>query len=71
MLKKGKYYNFNFGKEDNDTTKVKAEPLVGSANYLDVKRSLFWGDTKIKFTKRFHYRIYTAKILIGLYYFPS
>jgi hypothetical protein len=71
VLKKGKYYNFNFGKEDKDTTKVKAEPLVGIANYLDVKRSLYWSDTKIKCTKPFHYRIYTTKNLIGLYYSPS
>lgn len=70
LLRKGKSYYFDFGKEDNDTTKVKVEPLAGSANYLHVKRSRFWGDTKIKFTKPFHYRLYTTKNLIGLYYSP-
>lgn len=66
VLKEGKYYSFVFGNDNNDTTGVK--PLGGLASYLHVKRSRFWGDTKIKFTKRFHYRLYTTKNLIGLYY---
>lgn len=68
LLKKGKCYYFDFDK--NDSTSVKAEPLVGISNYLHVKRSRFWGDTKIKFTKRFRYRLYTTKNIIGLYYSP-
>jgi hypothetical protein len=71
VLREGKYYNFSFGNEDNDTTKLEAKPLVGNANYLHVKKSRFWGDTKIKFTKRFHYLIYTTKDLIGFYYSPN
>lgn len=70
LLRKRKFYYFYFGKEDNETTNVEVEPLVGIANNLHVKRSRFWGDTKIKFTKRFHYRLYTSKNLIGLYYSP-
>ncbi|MDA3616535.1 hypothetical protein [Polluticaenibacter yanchengensis] len=69
-LKKGGYYNFTFGNKGSDTIKVVGEPLVGHASYLHVIRSRYWGDTKIKFTKRFHYRLYTTKNLIGLYYFP-
>lgn len=68
VIKKGRYYSFVFGNRDNDTVKVEVEPLVGNASYLHVKRSRFWGDTKIKFTKRFHYRLYTTKNLIGLCY---
>lgn len=70
-LKKGRYYNFVFGTNDNDTTKAKVPLLVGNASYLHVKASRFWGDTKIKFTRRFHYRLYTTKNLIGLYYSPD
>lgn len=70
VLTKGKYYNFSFGKEENDTTKVEAKPLAGNASYLHIKASRFWGETGIKFTKRFHYRIYTTKNLLGLYYSP-
>lgn len=67
-LKKGKSYYFDFGKVDSTT--IESERLVGIANYLHVTKSRFWGDTKIKFTKRFHYRLYTTKNLIGLYYSP-
>lgn len=70
LLRKGKSYYFDFSREDDDTTKA-VEPLVGTANYLHVKKSYYWGDTKIKFTKRFHYRLYITKNLIGLYYSPS
>ena len=69
-LKKGGYYNFVFSNKDSDTIKVGGEPLIGHASYLHVKRSRFWGDTKIQFTKRFHYRLYITKNLIGLYYSP-
>lgn len=72
QLKKGKYYYFDFGGEDNDTTKAKIDPLKGVMNYLDVKNNKFFidGETKIKFTKRFHCRLYKTKNLIGLYYVP-
>ena len=70
MLRKGNYYNFDFGKENNGIANAEEEPLVGIANYLHVKKSYFWGETKIKFTKRFHDRIYTTQNLIGVYYSP-
>lgn len=70
VLKKGRCYSFDFGNSDNDTAKTEVEPLVGNASYLHVKKSRFWGDTKIKFTKRFHNRLYTTKNLIGLCYSP-
>lgn len=69
QLRKGKSYYFDFGRTNHDTTKVEAVPLSGSASYLHVKNSRFFNDgkTKIKFEKRFHYRIYTTRNLIGLY----
>ncbi len=73
LLKKGEYYYFDFGNANNKIAKEKTDPLSGIANYSDVKnKSVFIdGDTKIRFTKRFHYRLYTTKNLIGLFYTPS
>lgn len=70
QLRKGKSYYFDFGRTNHDTTKVETVPLSGSASYLHVKDSRFFNDgkTKIKFEKRFHYRIYMTRNLIGLYY---
>ena len=68
LLKKGRYYVF--GNTDHATSTADAEPLLGNISYLHVKRSKFWGDTKIKFSKRFHNRLYTTLNLNGLYYSP-
>lgn len=70
LLKKGRYYAFVFRNKDHATTNPDAEPLLGNISYLHVKTSKFWGDTKIKFSKRFHNRMYTTKNLNGLYYIP-
>lgn len=71
LLKTGRYYYFEFGKGKNEA-KDKVEPLTGVMNNLDIKNDHVFvdGDTRIKFTKRFHYRLYTTKNLIGLYYSP-
>ena len=70
VVTKGSYYYFDFKNAPDGPGDVK--PLTGIANYLDVKNSHFFidGDTKIKFTRRFHRRIYTTRNLIGLYYSP-
>lgn len=73
LLKKGEYYYFVFGDAKHKDNKDKVEPLSGVANYLDVQNKYVFidGDTKIKFTKRFHCRIYITKNLMGLYYVPN
>lgn len=70
LLKKGKSYYFDFG---NNKAIEEIEPLIGIANNLDVKeKSIFIdGNTKIRFTKRFHYRLYTTNNLKGLFYVPN
>ena len=67
ILKKGEYYYFDF--RDNESSK-KGEVLSGIANNLDVKNKkvLIEGRTRIRFTKRAHYYLYTTKNLIGIYY---
>ncbi len=70
LIRKGNKYKFIWGIMDTDTS-ASVEPLVGISNYLHVKKSRYWGDSKIKFTKRFHYRLYNTRNLIGLYYVPS
>ncbi|KAF5040342.1 hypothetical protein DSECCO2_534460 [anaerobic digester metagenome] len=71
LLKKGRSYYFDFG--SNTATEEQVEPLSGIANNLDVKsRPVFIdGKTKIRFTKRFHYRLYTTNNLKGLFYVPN
>lgn len=73
LLKRGGYYYFNFGTNNDGIVEEKTEPLSGIVNNLDVKnKSTFIdGNTKIKFTKRFHYRLYTTNNLIGLFYVPN
>jgi hypothetical protein len=73
QLSKGKRYCFDFGGKNNNPANIEAVPLSGSASYLHVKNSRFFtdGKTRIKFTKRFHYRLYMTKNLIGLYYSPG
>lgn len=70
QLRKGKSYYFDFGTTTKDTAKVETVPLSGSASYLHVDNSQFFTDgrTRIRFEKRFHYRIYMTRNLIGLYY---
>lgn len=72
LLKKREYYYFDF-RNNNEPTENKIEPLSGISNYLDVKNKNVFvdGNTRIRFTKRFHYRLYTTKNLIGLYYVPK
>jgi hypothetical protein len=73
QLKRGGYYNFNFNNSNQKISDEKIKPLSGIANYSDIEnKSVFIiGDIKIKFTKRFHYRLYMTKNLIGLYYIPD
>ena len=73
ILKRGGYYYFTFGDPDKKVTEEKVEPLTGIVNYLDIKNKPFFidGRTRIKFTKRFHYRLYFTKNLLGLYYVPN
>ncbi|MFM2293027.1 MAG: hypothetical protein RIS29_2840 [Bacteroidota bacterium] len=71
-IKKGHSYRFDLNcKNDSCGDKV-TKPLCGIANYLDVtnKKEFIDGNTRIKFTKRYHYRIYMTKNLVGLYYVP-
>lgn len=72
MIVKGKYYYFDFVNPIKESTKDKVEPLSGVANHLDVKNKNMFvdGNTRIRFTKRFHYRLYTTNNLVGLYYIP-
>lgn len=71
LLKTGQYYHFDFGDGENGA-KDEVQPLTGIVNNLDVKNNHVFvdGRTRIKFTRRFHYRLYTTKNLIGLYYSP-
>lgn len=71
LLKKGRSYYFDFCRDKS--TADKGEPLSGVANNLDIKnKSVFIdGKTRIRFTKRFHYRLYTTDNLKGLFYIPS
>jgi hypothetical protein len=73
LLKRGGYYYFDFDNSNNKNTEEKIEPLSGIVNYRDVKNksAFIVGGTKIRFTKRFHYRLYFTKNLIGLYYIPN
>lgn len=70
LLRKGKRYYFDFGEENSDSSRVAIVPFTGNASYLHVKNSRFFvdGKTRIKFEKRFHYRLYSSRNLIGLYY---
>jgi len=76
-IKRGKYYFFIFG-DSSKQTLGNIEPLKGRMNNLDFRpKSIFRpkptfidGTTKIRFTKRFHYKLYPARNLIGLYYIP-
>lgn len=72
-IKIGSYYYFDFNKKSNDDGKSEISPLAGIVNNLDVKNNNTFvdGKTRIKFTKRFHYRLYVTKNLIGLYYQPN
>jgi hypothetical protein len=69
LLKTGLRYYFDFGSRGNGT-KDKLESLAGIINNSDVKNNHVFvdGHTRIKFTRRWHYRLYTTKNLIGLYY---
>jgi hypothetical protein len=71
LLKTGRYYYFDFGNGQNGA-KDEVQPLTGIMNNLDVKNDHVFvdGRTRIKFTRRFHCRLYTTKNLIGLYYSP-
>lgn len=73
LLKKGNYYDFDFGNNDKNNAGNGAETLDGVVNYLDIdnKAAFVDGKTRIKFTKRFHYRLYTTKNLIGIHYIPN
>jgi len=73
ILKKGGYYYFIFGNPNKKVTEEKVEPLTGIVNHLDVKNKPVFidGNTKIRFTKRFHYKLYFTKNLLGLYYVPN
>ena len=73
LLKKGNYYYFDIGINSKKATEDNIEALTGIANYLDVKNKPVFvdGNTKIRFTKRFHFRLYTTKNLIGLFYIPD
>ncbi len=68
-IKKGKRYYFDFSREGNDTVKY-GPPLAGLASHLHVKMSRFFmvGNSRFRLRKRFHYRIYGTRNLIGLYY---
>lgn len=70
QLQKGKSYYLNLG--SNKITE-EVEPLMGIANNLHVKDKPIFidGNTKIRFTKRFHYRLYTTNNLKGLFYVPK
>lgn len=70
LLRKGAHYYLVLGIEDSALANV--QPLSGVMNHLDHKKTRFFieGDTKIKFTNRFRYRLYVTKNLIGLYYSP-
>jgi hypothetical protein len=70
LLRKGKRYCFDFGVEISDSSGVEKVPFTGNASYLHVKSSRYFvdGKNRIKFEKRFHYRIYSSRNLIGLYY---
>jgi hypothetical protein len=72
LLKKGHYYSFAFGDPNIELPKENVEPLSGIMTDLDIKNNPFFidGNTKIRFTKRFHYRLYLSKNLKGLYYSP-
>lgn len=73
LLKRGEYYYFDFGTNNDNIVEEKVEPFSGIANDLDVKNNSTFidGNTKIKFTKRFHYRLYTTDNLLGLFYVPN
>lgn len=72
VIKKGNYYYFNF-KNNKNSKEGNLVPLTGIINNLDIKNNHTFidGNTKIKLTKRFHYRLYTTKNLIGIYYNPD
>ena len=73
VLKKGHYYYFDFHNTNKKSRAENSVTLSSNLNYLDVKNNKFilFGDTKIKLTKRFHYRLYFTRNLIGLYYIPN
>lgn len=70
ILTKGKSYYFNFR---SPSDKELVGSLDGIANYRDVKNAGFFveGKLRVKFTKRFHYRLYTTDDLIGFYHMPT
>lgn len=71
IIKKNKYYRFELSKK-----RTKPGVLLGIINYLHVKNGrkskpfngFIDGKTKIKYKKKYHYKIYETKNLVGLYY---
>jgi hypothetical protein len=72
-LKRGGYYHFIFGDPNKKVDEGKVDLLKGNISDLKIKNSRVFidGSTKIRFTNRFHYRLYFTKNLIGLYYVPN
>lgn len=72
-IKKGSFYYFDLNYQNDSFKDNRIKPLSGVANYFDVtnNKEFIDGNTKIKFTKRFHYRLYMTKNLIGLYYISN
>jgi len=71
-IKKGKSYYFDFNVADNEGIPDRIKPLDGIMNYLDVHFVIIdEKGTEVKRTEKYHYRVYSTKNLIDLYYIPS
>lgn len=60
-IKKGNFYYFDLGLNKKDQLRI--------LNYLDIRRVRVGNDV-IKYTKRFHYKLYGTPNLRGKYYLP-
>lgn len=69
-IKKGKSYSFDFAIADNTCNSDSIQPLKGIMNHLDIHFVYIDKEIKIKTSKRHHYRVYSTKNLIDLYYVP-
>jgi hypothetical protein len=72
LIRRGSFYSFKFNYSNVNLADASPEPLSGVANPLEIHRTVLRDEIfGLKLTRRFHYRIYSAKNLIGLYYVPN